>query len=153
MPLHRFFVPKGLYSPEDKTALSAVITRLYTSRPISLPAFYVVVLFIEIEPGNMIVGGDVSRRMVRIAVEHVARNFNSSDAQKRLFMSRYANALKPFTNDRGIDWEVQVTDCDRLLWNLNGMHPPESNTEEERIWKRENRAVSFEEMEAFKARL
>ncbi|KAJ7606639.1 putative oxalocrotonate tautomerase [Roridomyces roridus] len=152
MPLHRIFVPKGLYSPEDKTALSAAITSLYTSPPVSLPAFYVVVLFIEIEPGNMIVGGDMSRRMVRIAVEHVARNF-LSDARKRVFMSRYANALKPFTNDRGIDWEVQVADYDRLLWNLNGMHPPESHTEEERIWKKENRAVSAEEMKKMKARL
>ncbi|KAJ7501752.1 hypothetical protein B0H11DRAFT_2368476 [Mycena galericulata] len=69
---------------------------------------------------------------------------------KRRFMDRYEKALEPFTKARGIDWEVQVVDCDRLLLNLNGMALPEENTEEERIWKSENRAVPREEMEALK---
>jgi hypothetical protein len=40
-----------------------------------LPAFYVVVLFIELEPTNYFVGGKLTERMLRIGVEHVARNF------------------------------------------------------------------------------
>jgi hypothetical protein len=40
----------------------------------------------------------------------------------------------------------------RLLWNINGMAPPGENTEEERVWKRENRAVPPEEMDALKAK-
>lgn len=27
-------------------------------------------------------------------------------------MDRYEKALEPFTKGRGIDWEIQVTDCD-----------------------------------------
>jgi hypothetical protein len=65
--------------------------------------------------------------MVRIGVEYIARNFTEyvrslnlslradahpSNARKRLFMDRYETALAPFTKARGIDWEVQITDCD-----------------------------------------
>ncbi|KAJ7143860.1 putative oxalocrotonate tautomerase [Mycena epipterygia] len=151
MPLHRLFVPKGLYTQEDKEAIGKAITNIYTAPPVSLPAFYVVVLFIELEPGNIIVGGEVTERMVRIGVEHIARNF-ANDAHKRKFMDRYEIALEPFTKRRGIDWEVQVTDDDRLLWNLNGMAPPQPNTEEEQIWRQENRAVPPQEIESFKSR-
>lgn len=27
-------------------------------------------------------------------------------------MDRYETALVPFTKARGVDWEVQITDCD-----------------------------------------
>ncbi|KAJ7800770.1 putative oxalocrotonate tautomerase [Mycena olivaceomarginata] len=149
MPLHRIFVPTGLYSPEDKAALAQAITDLYTA--FGLPPFYVVVLFIDLEPTSFFVGGKTTARMVRISVEHLARNFDD-DSIKRKFMDRYEAVLAPFTKARGLDWEVQVTDCDRLLWNLNGMAPPEETSEEGNIWKQENRAVSPEEMEALKAR-
>ncbi|KAF7358211.1 Tautomerase-3 domain-containing protein [Mycena venus] len=145
MPLHRIFVPKGFYSSTDKAAWAEAITEVYAF----LPPFYVIVLFIELDAGNIFVGGKATKRMVRISVEHVARNF-TDDSSKRGFMDRYEKVLEPFTKARGIDWEVQIVDCDRLLLNLNGMALPEENTEEERIWKSENRAVSREEMEAMK---
>ncbi|KAJ7202141.1 putative oxalocrotonate tautomerase [Mycena pura] len=149
MPLHRFFVPKGLYSTEDKAAIATAVTGVYSQ----LPAFYVVVLFIELEHENFFVGGKSNHRFLRIGVEHIARNFRD-DQHKRAFLSRYERALEPFTKARGIDWEIQVTDCDRLLWHENGMAPPLADTEEENIWKQENRAVPLEseEMEALKAR-
>ncbi|KAJ6526820.1 putative oxalocrotonate tautomerase enzyme-domain-containing protein [Mycena capillaripes] len=150
LPFHRFFVPKGLYSPADKAALSQAITACYTEPGVELPAFFVVVVFIELEPGNLFVGGKSTEHMVRIGVEHIARNF-TSDSQKRASMDRYEAALAPFTKARGIDWEVQIVDCDRLTWNLNGLAPPDANTEEEKIWRRENRAVTPEEIAAMEA--
>jgi phenylpyruvate tautomerase PptA (4-oxalocrotonate tautomerase family) len=72
MPLHRFFTPKGMYSPEEKAAISAAVTAVYAS----LPKFYVVVLFIELEPENFFVGGKSTNRFLRIAAEHYARNFS-----------------------------------------------------------------------------
>ncbi|KAJ7434087.1 putative oxalocrotonate tautomerase [Mycena galericulata] len=147
MPTHRIFVPKGFYSSADKAALAEAITKVYAF----LPPFYVIVLFIELAAGNIFVGGKATARMVRIGVEHVARSF-ADDSSKRQFMDRYEKALEPFTKARGIDWEVQVVDGDRLLLNVNGMALPEENSEEERIWKSENRAVSREEMEALKVR-
>ncbi|KAJ6531416.1 putative oxalocrotonate tautomerase [Mycena vulgaris] len=152
MPLHRLFVPKGLYTSEDKEAIGQAITKIYTGPPVSLPAFYVVVIFIELEAGNLIVGGKVTERMLRIGVEHIARSFADNAAAKRGFMDRYEQALEPFTKGRGIDWEVQVADADRLLWNMNGMAPPEPNSEEEKIWKSENRAVPPKEIESFKSK-
>ncbi|KAJ7249767.1 putative oxalocrotonate tautomerase [Mycena haematopus] len=113
MPLHRIFVPKGLYTPSDKAALAQAITAVY----VSLPAFYVVVLFIDLESSDFFVGGKVTERMVRISVEHLARNFKD-DALKRSFMDRYETALAPFTKARGVDWEVQITDCDVRIFNL-----------------------------------
>ncbi|KAJ6551920.1 putative oxalocrotonate tautomerase [Mycena capillaripes] len=145
MPLHRFFTPKGMYTSEDKAAISAAVTGVYTT----LPKFYVVVLFIELDPESFFVGGKSADKFLRIAAEHYARNF-SDDKHKRDFMDRYEKALEPFTKGRGIDWEVQVTDADRTLWNENGMAPPLPDTEEENIWKRENRAVTPEEMEVLK---
>jgi phenylpyruvate tautomerase PptA (4-oxalocrotonate tautomerase family) len=73
MPLHRIFVPTGLYTPSDKAALAQAITDVYAA--VGLPPFYVVVLFIDLEPGNFFVGGKATERMVRISVEHIARNF------------------------------------------------------------------------------
>ncbi|KAJ7732647.1 putative oxalocrotonate tautomerase [Mycena metata] len=145
MPLHRFFTPKGLYSREDKAAIAAAVTGVYAS----LPPFYVVVLFIDIDIDSYFVGGKSTDKFLRIGVEHIARNF-SDDKSKRSFMDRYEKALEPFTAGRGIDWEVQITDDDRMLWNENGMPPPPANSEEEKLWKEENRAVPFEEMEVLK---
>jgi hypothetical protein len=41
--------------------------------------------------------------------------FGCSDIVKRDFMDRYEKALDPFTKGRGIDWEVQVEECDVSL--------------------------------------
>ncbi|KAJ7438129.1 putative oxalocrotonate tautomerase [Mycena galericulata] len=107
MPLHRFFTPKGLYSPEDKASIARAVTAVYSQ----LPPFYVVVLFIEIDSESFFVGGEATDKFLRIGVEHIARNF-SDDTVKRQFMDRYEQALEPFTKGRGIDWEVQITDAD-----------------------------------------
>ncbi|KAJ7075915.1 putative oxalocrotonate tautomerase [Mycena belliarum] len=149
MPLHRLFTPKGLYTAKEKEEIAHTITDVYS---VSLPAFYVIVLFIELEPGNIFVGGKSTERFLRIGVEHIARHF-SDDEQKRQFIDRYEKALEPFTQGRGIDWEVQISDVDRVLWNMNGIAPPEANSEEEQIWKMQNRAVPREELEALKGSL
>ncbi|KAJ7171235.1 putative oxalocrotonate tautomerase [Mycena filopes] len=143
MPLHRFFSPKGLYTRED--TIAAAVTDVYTK--INIPAFYVVVLFIEVEPDNYFVGGKRTGRFLRIGIEHIARNFSDDKGKRNVLVDRYEKALAPFTAERGINWEVQVTD--RVLWNGN-VSPPLPNTEEERIWKRANRAVPVEGMEMLK---
>lgn len=38
--------------------------------------------------------------------------FGFSDVDKRIFMDLYEKALEPFTKDRGIDWEIQIEECD-----------------------------------------
>ncbi|KAF8158648.1 putative oxalocrotonate tautomerase [Mycena galopus ATCC 62051] len=115
MPLHCVFVPKGA---ED---LAQAIADVYTKAPPNLLAFYVVVLFIDLDTTSYFVSGKTTERMVRISVGHLAQNFPqySDAARKRGFiMDRYEAALVPFTKGRGMYWEVQITNCDVCT------HPP-----------------------------
>jgi phenylpyruvate tautomerase PptA (4-oxalocrotonate tautomerase family) len=50
MPLHRIYAPPGLLSSEEKATISKELTKYYTQS--GLPAFYVVVLFIDVEEGE-----------------------------------------------------------------------------------------------------
>jgi phenylpyruvate tautomerase PptA (4-oxalocrotonate tautomerase family) len=74
MPLHRLFVPRKLYSADDKSAIAEAITKVY----VSLPPFYVVVLFVDIDKEDYYVGGQRRDDFVRIAVQHIARRFSES---------------------------------------------------------------------------
>ncbi|KAF8158639.1 putative oxalocrotonate tautomerase enzyme-domain-containing protein [Mycena galopus ATCC 62051] len=136
--LSTVLVPKGLYTTKNKAAVAQAITDIYTKSPSNLPAFYVVVLFIDLDTTSFFVGGEAREHMVRISAEHLARNF----PEKRGFMDRYEATLVPFTKGRGIDWKVQITKCDVRT------HSPAEKSVEEEIWKEENRAVPPEEMQA-----
>ena len=70
MPFHRFYVPRDLYTTEEKHAIAEAITQLYTP----LPKFYVVVNFINIEDGDFYVGGEKNNKFVRIVVHHAAHH-------------------------------------------------------------------------------
>jgi phenylpyruvate tautomerase PptA (4-oxalocrotonate tautomerase family) len=70
MPLHRLYVPPHLYSVDDKAAISAAITNVYSK---TLPEFYVVVLFINVDKDDFYVGGKRSDTFLRISVQHIAR--------------------------------------------------------------------------------
>ena len=71
----------------------------------------------------------------------------------------WTKALEPFTQSRGIDWEVQIDECDvrdlfrccsisgadiqRVLWNENGLNPSLPGAEAENERKAQNRAVPY----------
>ncbi|KAJ7598094.1 putative oxalocrotonate tautomerase [Mycena floridula] len=144
MPLHRIYVPPSLYSEAEKAALAGAITKIYSF----MPSFYVVVIFIDVPKTNYFVGGQKTDNFVRFVVHHVARHIDG-DADKRNFMDKYETVLAPFTRDKGVDWEVQVAELDRVLWNENGMAPPLSGTEEEKLWQIENRAVPYKDTQGY----
>ena len=77
-----------------------------------LPEFYVVVLFIDIPKESYFIGGEPNDTFVRFSVQNFARRFEDK-AHKLDFMKRYEAALKPFTADKGLDWEV----CFKYLVN------------------------------------
>ena len=52
MPLHRIYAAPGTFSVEDKAAISERITAFYTAPPVNLPAFFVTVLFIDVQKGH-----------------------------------------------------------------------------------------------------
>ncbi|KAI1702475.1 putative oxalocrotonate tautomerase enzyme domain-containing protein [Ditylenchus destructor] len=140
MPLHRFYVPEGLYSEEDKKKFAQSITDMYVH--IGLPAFYVIVLFIPIKKDSYYVGGKANDKFVRVAIQHIARQFESNDVAKQ-FMDMYEQKLAPFIKDRGLDWEVAIEIVDRNLWRENGLVPPLSASEGEKEWIRRNKAVPY----------
>ncbi|KZP19409.1 hypothetical protein FIBSPDRAFT_862854 [Athelia psychrophila] len=138
MPLHRLFVPPTLYSDQDRKDIAAAITAVYKD----LPPFYVLVLFVDVPVTHYFVSGRNNDKFLRIGVEHIARQFPGETA-KRAFMDRYEAALAPWTKGRGIDWEVQITEDDRTLWNENGMNPPLPGTNAEELWRIQNKAVPY----------
>lgn len=73
MPLWRIFYHPSAFSAEQKKSLANDITKLYTSPPVELPAFYVNVLFIPLQEDEYYIGGETRRNFVRIVIEQIAR--------------------------------------------------------------------------------
>ncbi|KAF8601399.1 hypothetical protein BDV93DRAFT_585532 [Ceratobasidium sp. AG-I] len=139
MPMHRIYTTQGLYTPSEKHALAKAITSVYTR----IPAFYVVVLFIDVSMDSFLLGGEPNDRFVRFNVQHLARHYATRE-EKVDFMRRYAEALRPFTAGKGLDWEVNMDEADSVTWHENGMSPPAPDSEGEGLWKKLNRPVPFE---------
>ncbi|KAF2085982.1 hypothetical protein K490DRAFT_45467 [Saccharata proteae CBS 121410] len=148
MPLWRVFHPSNttFQTPSSKADLSAAITSLYTS--FGLPAFYVIVLFIPIDPQDMFVGGvnqsDGERRpFVRIVFENIARNVPEGQARLN-FLDKVDKALYPHILAKNYDLEYHGVETERSLWKINGMVAPPTGSEGEKMWIREGRAVEWE---------
>ncbi|ESK90080.1 4-oxalocrotonate tautomerase [Moniliophthora roreri MCA 2997] len=107
MPFHRWYCPPNLYTADEKKAIAAAITDVYKR----LPAFYVVVNFINVDRENFFVGGENSDRFVRISIHHLARTLHGYE-EKRAWMDKYEKAIEPWTKGKGIDWEVQIANMD-----------------------------------------
>ncbi|RAK98764.1 tautomerase family protein [Aspergillus ibericus CBS 121593] len=148
MPLWQIYHPTGTFpDTPSKDSFSADITKLYVD--IGLPAFYVIVNFIETDPQNLYIGGKTrslptDKPFVRIIITHIARHVPDIEAAYLRTTSRLDKAMNPHILDKGYDVEYHVDETDRRLWKINGLIPPPSNSEEERVWGRENRAVVYE---------
>ncbi|KAK7054543.1 hypothetical protein VNI00_003741 [Paramarasmius palmivorus] len=139
MPFHRWYCPSGLYTADEKKAIAAAITDVYKR----LPAFYVVVNFINVDKENFFVGGKTSDKFVRICIHHLARTLTEFK-EKRAWMDKYEKAIEPWTKGKGINWEVQIANMDPAFWNENGMVPPPLESEPFYMWKEKNKAVPYE---------
>jgi len=170
MPLWRIYHPEGTFlSPAHKSGLANSITSLYTSA--GLPAFYVVVLFIPLPTENIFVGGRTrpipppldsnthkhthlptpstftasgappsQAPFVRIFASNIARKLPDGE-HKAGFRRRVDAALDEWVRGYGYDWEWHADETDRELWHIQGFVPPETGSEAERVWGRENRPV------------
>ncbi|KAF8508100.1 putative oxalocrotonate tautomerase [Hysterangium stoloniferum] len=139
MPLHRIYTPPGLLSSEEKATISKELTKYYTQS--GLPAFYVIVLFIDVEEDNIFVGGEKRNNFVRIVSQQLARTVPPERYQYNL--DGLEAAWAPIFKPRGIDWEFHIEQHERGLWRINGFNPPPSRSEGEMIWARENRPVDL----------
>ncbi|PSN68543.1 hypothetical protein BS50DRAFT_663112 [Corynespora cassiicola Philippines] len=160
MPLWHIYHPPTLFTdPAEREALSKDITEIYAKTP--LPRFYVVVLFVPIEPSNMYVGGvsrpsvpkqenkpgpDSAKPFVRITIQNIARKVSTPEAIAS-FLSRVDAAIHPHIAAKSIDWEYSVVESSRDLWKINGLVPPLPNTPAERRWVEENVPTPYESEE------
>jgi len=136
MPLWTIHHSAGVYSDDDKQALAAAIVQLY---PI-LPKFYVGTAFHEHAPSTLFIGGKPVENFVRISVDHIARQF-SDEALVERWLGMVGDVFRPFTTDRGLDWELHIDETPFKLWLIQGKRPPLPNTEQEKLWMAENRPV------------
>lgn len=84
------------------------------------------------------------RPFIRLAIEHIAVTLPNEDEVYKKTANKVDAAIKPHISDKGYDWEFHIDETERRLWKINGIFPPAFKSEEEKVWARENRAVSFE---------
>jgi phenylpyruvate tautomerase PptA (4-oxalocrotonate tautomerase family) len=107
MPLWRIFAHPSAYTAQDKVAIAKAITSNYTRPGLELPAFYVDVIFITVEEGNLFVGGEARKDFVRVSVEHIARNIASKE-QKKAVMERFNQVCACSLHFGSCDFTVEV---------------------------------------------
>jgi len=141
MPLHRFYYAQGLFSAQDKQEIAQRLTKIYTDY--DLPAFYVDVFFIEVPEDSVFIGGKPAPKFVRVVSQHLARTMNTYERKQEVLDGLEA-AFGPYVKDRGVDWEIHIEEHERELWRTNGINPPLPNTDAEKLWVKENKAIPFE---------
>ncbi|KAH7079384.1 putative oxalocrotonate tautomerase [Paraphoma chrysanthemicola] len=143
MPDWRIYHSPGTFTePDEREKLSQDLTTIYTD--IGLPAFYVVVQFIEMPAATMFRSGlpcstKGKKPFIRITFSHIARHFPPGESLQRThFMNNVDKTLKPYIADKGYDWEVNGEELEREFVRINGLRIPPNNSEDEKRWFREN---------------
>ncbi|GKZ93355.1 hypothetical protein AnigIFM59636_006425 [Aspergillus niger] len=145
MPLWLIYHPSGTFEDTaSKKALTEDITKLYTR--IGLPAFYVVINFMKLPPGDTWVGAEnrTEKPFIRIVADHIAVRLENEDHVYKNTCDAIEKALKPHIADRGYDWEFHVDETERRLWRVNGSVPPPFGSDAEKLWAKENKPVAWE---------
>lgn len=138
MPLHRFYTAPGIFSAEDKEHISQRLTKYYTN--VGLPAFYCVVIFLEVPDDSILVGGKPAPKFVRVVSQHLARTMNGYEAKQRS-VNALEEAFRPYVKDRGLDWEIHIEEVPRDTWHTNGIVPPMPGTDAEKEWVKANKPL------------
>ena len=142
MPYWEIFTPVNAFTEEDKANLSADLTKVYVDW-VNLPEFYVVVRFQELPDNSLYIGGKPRNNFVRILVDHIARRMDDPEFRK-LAMAAFEDTLAPYVKDRGFDWEIHIDETPMDLWRTQGITPPAGESDMERLWAKENRAVPYD---------
>ncbi|OJJ66016.1 hypothetical protein ASPBRDRAFT_138832 [Aspergillus brasiliensis CBS 101740] len=143
MPDWRIYHPPEAFTdPGHREGLAEAITSIYTRA--GLPAFYVVVLFIEMPAGTMYRAGiscsaNGVKPFVRLTFSHIARHFPPGESPMRTrFMNTLHETLKPHIADKGYNWEVNGEELEREFVHVNGFRIPPTGSEDEKRWFRDN---------------
>lgn len=139
MPLWHIYCPEDAYTPADKAAFATSITDLYAR--IGLPRFYVSVIFYDVAPHNLLIGGEPRNDFVRVSIDHIARRMTPD--RYAYWMEQVNATLDPFVRQRQLNWEVHVDETPFELWSIDGLTPPAPKSEAEQRWARENKASPY----------
>jgi hypothetical protein len=104
----------------------------------------VAVVFHEIPPGSLFIGGHPRERFVRIEVDQIARTLPDAPARER-WINTVNAVLAPFMAERGLDWELHIDETSRDLWLIQGLRPPAPGSPGERLWRERNEPVPYAE--------
>jgi phenylpyruvate tautomerase PptA (4-oxalocrotonate tautomerase family) len=135
MPLWNVYCPEGAYTAEDKQAFAERVTGMYTEW--GIPRFYVSVVFQETPRESFYIGGEPTDDFVRIWVHEIARRV--PEGAEGWWMKRIRETVvDPFVHGRRLRSEIHIATTPRELWSINGLRPPNENTDEEKRWAAEN---------------
>lgn len=137
--------PSAYQDQESKDTLAKAITAFYTG--VGMPAFYVVVQYIEVPFTSTYVGAETrganDKPFIRLVATHIAHNYPNDDAVLRAAGETFNKLLTAQIKPLGYDWEFHIAETDRRLWKINEFTPPERRTEGEELWVKENKAVPY----------
>ncbi|MFF2083747.1 tautomerase family protein [Nocardia sp. NPDC058176] len=139
MPLWHIHHTPDTLTVQDKQNFATDITAFYTR--FGLPPFYAVALFHEIAADSCYVGG-VSMPSVRITIDHLARQLDDPDLRRQM-TERLHDLIAPYTHDRGLHLEFNVTEVPRDTWMIAGMFPPAAGSDIERGWAEANKPLPY----------
>jgi phenylpyruvate tautomerase PptA (4-oxalocrotonate tautomerase family) len=138
VPLWNVYHPEGAYTDAEKNAFAERITKMYTD--IDLPKFYVNVIFQEIPKRSFYIGAEPVGNFVRITVVQIARTL-PTDELRGAWLRVAEEAVRPYVQDRGYDWEFHIDETPADLWTVQGIRPPAMGSDAERRWAREGQAT------------
>ncbi|KAI1617229.1 putative oxalocrotonate tautomerase [Exophiala viscosa] len=147
MPLWRIFSHPQTFSLDQRKGLAKAVTELYMS--LGLPAFYVNVIFIDVDENGTFIGGEQRSNFVRVVVEQIARTMPSPDTEdgrqhRTKWMDVINEVLKPFIIDRKeLDWEMHIYETPRDLWRVQGLDPPPVASDAEKFWAEQNKPTPY----------
>jgi phenylpyruvate tautomerase PptA (4-oxalocrotonate tautomerase family) len=144
MPLWNVYHPVGAYTEQEKREFADRVTSSYEAR--GLPRFYVVTLFHEVDRGSFYVGGEPVDDVVRVAIDHIARQ-HPDPASRESARQRISALIQPFAAGKGLRWEFHIDETRSDLWVINGFAPPPGGSDAEKLWAKENRAIPYADQE------
>jgi len=140
MPLWNVYHPVSAYSDEEKREFAGRVTSLYQAA--GLPRFYSVTLFHEVDRGSFYVGGEPVDDRVRVTIDHIARHAEDP-ARRESVRQRIGAVIQAFATSKGLRCEFHIDETPRELWMIDGLLPPPTGSEAEKLWARENRAIPY----------
>ncbi|RYP53561.1 hypothetical protein DL768_001479 [Monosporascus sp. mg162] len=143
MPIWVFSHSAGAFTAEEKRDLAEAVTKLYTD--LDTPAFYVNVQFIPLGADDLWYGAKPHPKFTLVTIYHVAQNvINHPVATREAFINSVDNVLTPRMTKKGMGWEYLVIEGARELWKIDGIVPPPTGSEMEKLWFKHNKPVVSE---------